>query len=167
MANKYIKNDAGTLAEEELLDVSAGRDDSGKGIALDSAGRVSQTMMPTGIGADTTSIEASEALTAGAEINLFDDAGVGKVRLADNSNNRPAHGFVLSAVALGESAIVYFEGVNTARSGMTIGAVQFLGTAGNVIETAPTDSDEIVQRIGVARSATEMTTERSQPITLA
>ena len=44
---------------------SAGAGDSGKVVALDAAGRIDNSMMPVGIGADTASIQASEALAAG------------------------------------------------------------------------------------------------------
>ena len=124
--------------------------------------------MPVGIGADTKVMIASEALAAGDFINVWSDASAFKVRKADaTTSGKRAHGFVLSAVASGANATVYFEGENTAVTGMTPGDV-FLGTtAGRGQAAAPTGSGQTVQRIGVATSATSVNFEPSQPITLA
>ena len=54
---------------------SAGVGDAGKIPALDSAGRLSSTMMPTGVGAETVSVVASEALTAGNFVNVYNNGG--------------------------------------------------------------------------------------------
>ena len=124
--------------------------------------------MPTGIGADTASIASSENLAAGDLVNVWNDGGSPKVRKADaTTSGKRAHGFVLSAVSSGANATVYFEGENTAVTGMTPGDV-FLGTtAGRAQAAAPTASGQAVQRIGVATSATSVNFEPSQPIVLA
>lgn len=46
-------------------------------------GTLDPSLMPTGIGADTASIVASEALAAGDFVNVWSDVGVAKVRKAD------------------------------------------------------------------------------------
>jgi hypothetical protein len=74
--------------------------------------------MPTGIGADTASITASEALAAGDLVNIYDSTGA-KCRKADASTSgKEAHGFVLAAVESAASATVYFEGSNTQVTGI-------------------------------------------------
>ena len=194
---KFIKNSAGSLAEEAALTTSAGAADAnkipalnasgvldpsivnakassagaadaGKVVQLDGSGRLDSSVMPVGIGADTKVMIASEALAAGDFVNVWSDGGAFKVRKADaTTNGKRAHGFVLSAVASGASATVYFEGENTAVTGMTPGDV-FLGTtAGRGQAAAPTGSGQVVQRIGVATSATSLNFEPSQPIVLA
>ena len=194
---KFIKNSAGSLAEEAALTTSAGAadankipalnasgvqdptiinakatsagaGDAGKVVQLDGSGRLDNSVMPVGIGADTKVMIASEALAAGDFINVWSDASAFKVRKADaTTGGKRAHGFVLSAVASGANATVYFEGENTAVTGMTPGDV-FLGTtAGRAQATAPTGSGQAVQRIGVATSATSVNFEPSQPIVLA
>ena len=194
---KFIKNSAGSLAEEAALTTSAGAADAnkipalnasgvldpsivnaktssagavdaGKVVQLDGSGRLDSSVMPVGIGADTKVMIASEALAAGDFINVWSDASAFKVRKADaTTGGKRAHGFVLSAVASGANATVYFEGENTAVTGMTPGDV-FLGTtAGRAQAAAPTGSGQAVQRVGVATSATSVNFEPSQPIVLA
>ena len=194
---KFIKNSAGSLAEEAALTTSAGAadankipalnasgvldptiinakatsagaGDAGKVVQLDGSGRLDNSVMPVGIGADTKVMIASEALAAGDFVNVWSDASAFKVRKADaTTGGKRAHGFVLSSVASGANATVYFEGENSAVTGMTPGDV-FLGTtAGRAQATAPTGSGQAVQRIGVATSATSVNFEPSQPIVLA
>lgn len=168
MADKYIELNGGALQEKEAITSSAGAGDTGKIPALDGTGRLDSSMMPVGIGADTATIEASETLAAGDMVNIHDSTGR-KVRKADASNGREIHGFVLSAVTSGQNGTVYFEGTITGLSGLTIGAKYFLSaaTAGEVVATAPSGSGELVQRAGTAISATELSFEPADPITLA
>lgn len=168
MADKYLKQVGGALAEQEALTESAGAGDAGKIVALGSAGRLDESVMPVGIGADVAVIQASENLAAGDLVNVHNDGGP-RVRKADASNGRRAHGFVLSAVGAGNNASVYKEGSITELTGKTPGAPQYLsaGTAGAMTETAPTGSGQIVQLVGHAMTATEVDFEPAQPITLA
>ena len=194
---KIIKNNAGTLTEEAALttsagaadadripalnasgvldasivnakNTSAGAGDAGKLAQLDASGRLDSSMMPVGIGADTASIIASEALAAGDWVNVYSNSGA-KVRKADASTaGKEAHGFVLAAVANGASATVYFEGTNTQVTGQTPGNV-FLSasTPGAGAAAAPTAAGQVVQRLGIAISATAVNFEAQQPIVLA
>lgn len=166
--NKYLKNNAGLITEEAAIQSSAGAGDAGKIPALDAAGRLDNSMMPTGIGADTASIAASENLAAGDLVNIWNDGGTAKVRKADaTTSGKEAHGFVLAAVTAPENATVYFEGTNTGLSGLTPGP-QFLSTtAGQPAAAAPSAAGNVVQRVGIAVSATAMNFEAGQPIVLA
>lgn len=169
MADKYLRNNSGVLTETEATVSSAGAGDAGKIPALDTAGRLDSSMMPVGIGADTASIAASENLAAGDFVNVYNDSGTAKVRKADASTaGKYAHGFVLSAVTAPAAATVYFEGPNTAVSSATPGEV-FLSatTAGGFTSTAPTGTGKVVQKIGVAVSATSINFEWLHPIVLA
>lgn len=147
---------------------SAGAGDSGKLPALDASGRLDNSFMPVGIGADTASILASEALSAGNFVNIYNNAGTANVRKADaTTSGKEAHGFVLAAVSSGANATVYFEGSNTGVTGLTPG-MQFLNTtAGGSTAAAPSGSGNVVQRLGVATSATSVNFEASDPIVLA
>jgi len=192
---KYLKNNAGTLTEEAAVNssagagdegkipalnasgvlaasivnsvgTSAGAGDSGKLPSLDGSGRLDNSFMPVGIGADTAAIATSETLAAGDFVNIWDSTGA-KVRKADATTaGKEAHGFVLSAFTHPTTATVYFEGTNTAVSGKTPG-VQFLQTtAGTSGSTAPSSSGNVVQKLGVATSATTINFEPQQPIVL-
>lgn len=169
MADKYIRNNSGTLTETEATVSSAGAANAGDIVALDSSGRLDTTMMPVGIGADTATLAASENLAAGDFINVFNDGGTAKVRKADASTSgKYAHGFVLSAVTAPANALVYFEGPNTAVTSATPGEVFLSATvAGGFTSTAPTGTGQVVQKIGIATSATNINFEWLQPIVLA
>ena len=191
---KILKNSSGTLAEETTLTTSAGAADNNKIPALnangvlddtiinatvtsspnktaklDASGKLDSSVMPTGIGADTAVIVASEALADGDLVNIWNNAGTANVRKADaNSSGKEAHGFVLAAVASSASATVYFEGTNSHCTGLTPG-IQFLSssTPGKSAASAPTGTGKIVQNVGIAINATTINFESGAPITLA
>jgi hypothetical protein len=167
---KYLINNAGNFAEEASIQTSAGAGDAGKIAALDSTGRIDNSMMPLGLAVETKSIIASEALSAGDFVNVYNNAGTLNCRKADaTSASKRAHGFVLAAVSSGASATVYYGNLNNQKSAMTIGAEQYLSgsAAGGTVETPPTATGNLVQRVGVALSATEMLVEIQPPIQLA
>ena len=194
---KIIKNNAGTLTEEAALltsagagdanrvpalnasgvldativnskTTSAGAGDSGKLPALDAAGKLDNSFMPTGIGADTSSIVSSENLAAGDLVNIWNNAAVANVRKADATvAGKEAHGFVLSAVTSPAAATVYFEGSNTGVTGLTPGPQFLSATAGLCTATAPSASGNVVQRVGFATSATNMNFQSQTPVVLA
>lgn len=166
--DKYIYNNAGTMTEREAKQASAGAGDAGKIPALDAAGKLDTTMMPTGVAADVAVITASEALAAGDLVNVWNSTGA-KVRKADASTSgKEAHGFVKAAVSNGAAATVYFEGTNDQVTGLTPG-VQYLSaaTAGLSTSTAPSSSGNVVQRVGVATAAAALNFEATPPIVLA
>ena len=162
--DKFLKLGTSGFEEVTTIDSSAGAGDVGKIPSLDSSGKIDNSFLPAGIGGETLSIEASEALSAGDLVNLHESTGV-KVRKADNTNNRPAHGFVLDAITSAASGSVYFEGACTGLTGMTIGAQQWLGATGAVTEIIPTTAGYIAQSVGRAVSATQLSFEPSDPIT--
>ena len=166
--DKFLYNNGGTITEKVSNQTSAGAGDAGKIPALDAAGRLDNSMMPVGIGADTAVITASEALAAGDLVNVWNSTGA-KVRKADAATaGKEAHGFVLAAVSSSAAATVYFEGTDTQVTGLTPG-VQYLSaaTAGLATGTAPSGTGQVVQRVGVATSATALNFENNTPIVLA
>lgn len=196
-SKKFIKNNAGLLTEEAALITSAGAADAnaipalnangvldstiinakvqsagsadaGKIPQLDGTGRIDATVMPIGIGADTATITASEALAAGDFVNIWSNAGAFNVRKADATvSGKHAMGFVLSAVAANGAAVVYFEGTNTQVTGQTPGDVFLQTTAGKGGATPAGASGNVVQNIGFAVSATSVNFQANRPIVLA
>lgn len=169
-ANKIPKMNASGVLPPTMLNAtaaSAGAGDASKIPQLDASGRLDSTLLPVGVGADTAIITTSEALVAGDLVNIWDSSGA-KVRKADHATSgKEAHGFVLVGVASGSPATVYFEGTNTAVTGLTPG-VQFLGTtAGKSTNVAPSATGNVVQRVGFATSATALNFNASDPIVLA
>lgn len=166
-ADKYLELTTTGVAEKSTLATSAGAADAGKIPSLDGTGRLDSSFLPVGIGADVAVIEASENLSAGDYVNIWDSTG-SKIRKADASGGlgKKAHGFVLSSVTSGNNGTVYFEGVNTQLTTLTVGATYWLSgsTAGAVTTTVPTTSGHIAQIVGNAISATAMNTEISTPI---
>lgn len=159
MAEKFIEWDAtnGRYKQNEGLVTSTGAGDAGKIPALDSGGKLDISLMPSGIGAATITVATSENLAAGDFVNLYNNGGTINARKADANANRVAHGFVLANVTSPANATVYYGDVNNQVSGLTVGATYFLSeTAGGVVTPAPTTAGSIVQRLGVAQSATEL-----------
>ncbi|KQO38093.1 hypothetical protein ASF19_20170 [Acidovorax sp. Leaf84] len=166
-AKKFLRLIAGGFAEVLGIVTSAGAANAGDIPALDDNGRLDNSLMPVGIGADTKVVVTSEALAAGDWVNLWNSTGL-KARKADATvAGKEAWGFVLSAVTNGGNATVYFEGTNNQVSSQTVGPVYLQTTAGQGGATVPSSAGNIVQMLGVALSATEVNFERGTPVTLA
>lgn len=168
MADKYLAFSGGRITEAVATTASVGAADGGKIIALDAAGKLDESLLPTGIGADAAVVVASEALAAGDVVNIWNNAGNSRVRKADATTaGKEAHGFVKAAVNNGSSATVYFEGSNDQLSGLTAGPLYLSTTAGAVTATPPSGAGNVVQRVGVAVSSTVLNFQSSDPIVLA
>ena len=169
-ANKTVKMTGDGIIAPAVLNAtnsSAGAGDAAKIVQLDGTGRIDSTMLPVGVGADVATIAAGENLAAGDFVNVYNDSGA-KVRKADATTaGKEAHGFVLGAVTSGNNATVYFEGTNTGVTSMTPGVVFLSATAGVATGTAPSSSGNVVQRLGVAVSATAVNFEPHPPVVLA
>lgn len=167
MADKYqtLSNGRETMVEATVI--SAGAGSNGEIVALDSGGRIDVSVLPVGVGPDVTSIITSEALVAGDYVNIYNNSGTPNARKADASNDRPAHGFVRDAFSSSATAIVYFEGPNDDKSGLTPGARQYLSTAGGVTATAPVLPGSVIsQFLGIAINATTINTDIADEIVL-
>lgn len=167
-AKKFLRLVAGVLTEVFGVQTSAGAGNAGDLVSLDDTGRIDGTMMPVGIGAETKLVLASENLAAGDWVNVYNNAGTANVRKADATTaGKAANGFVLGAVTSGQNATVYTDGINTQVTGQTPGTVFLQTTAGAGGATAPSAAGNVVQRVGLAVSATEVVFERGEPVTLA
>lgn len=160
----------GLATEVPAVNVSAGAGDAGKIPELNASGRLDETMMPPGIGADTKVFPATETMTAGDFVNIYDDGGTASVKLADASEGPSgmAHGFVRDNVTSGNPATVYFEGPNDQLSGLTPGVSYVLShtTPGGVValSAASTTATHILQQLGAAVAADEINVEIEKPI---
>lgn len=145
-----VKNIATALA--------GGSGDANKIPQLDANGQLTQAMMPTGVSADVYTGVVSGSISANTLVAVI--AGAKPVVAADNSNSRPAWGYVTAAYTDGQTATVYKYGTLSGQTGLTIGGTSgsglcFLGTAGAVTQTpVTTGSGLISQAIGPASSAT-------------
>ena len=165
--NKFLTVINGTKTLDTGINTSAGAGDANKLIATNGSGKVDTTLLPAGIGVSTVTATASESISAGDFVNLYNNAGVLTVRKADNSNGRDAKGFVLSAISNAATGTVYLSGQNTSVTALTPGTVYFLGVSGGSTTTAPTSSGTIIQLLGYTLSATNLMFEFDEPTTLA
>lgn len=164
---KFLKHSAGGFLEVVAVQ-TGGAPSADKIPSLDAAGRLDISMMPTGVGAGTSVIQASEALSAGDYVNVHDVAGAFRVRKADaTTSGKEAHGYVLSAVSSAANATVYSDGLNTGVSAQTPGVVFLSTSPGLGSSTAPSGTGQISQPLGVAVSATAVNFERQPAILLA
>ena len=169
--NKYLALVSGVIKEVFGVQTSSGVSDANKIPALDSTGKLDITLMPVGVTAEALTILASENLSAGDLVNFYSNAGTLNVRRADASSNAKfANGFVLSAVTSGQNATVYLEGLNTAVSGLTVGAEYWLSstTPGGLVGVGalPATANYIIQPIGTANSASSIYFNRRNTIEL-
>lgn len=171
MADKLLQLKNNMPTEVEATVVSTGAADAGKAVATGADGRLDASVMPAGIGADTKVYPASELIAPGDFVNIHDNAGTASVRKADASAaaaGKMAHGFVPAGAALGADATVYFEGPNSALSGLTPGATYVLShtTPGGVVVRASgtTTAGHILQVLGVATDVGEINAEIAQPV---
>lgn len=164
-----LENGRQKLVSIESVAESAGATDANKLVKTDTDGKLNPSVLPTGVGADTLSIPASEDIGAGSFVNIFDDAGTTKARKADASAaGKEANGFILSTANTGENALVYFEGSNNALTALVPGSRYYLSatTAGTASVTAPTADGAVVQYLGVAISATTIAFEATDGVIL-
>jgi hypothetical protein len=164
---KFLQLDGtGSITEANATVVSTGAPSAGANVALDSNGKLDASTMPNGIGANTVSYTASEAIAAGSLVNITSTG----VRNADASGGqaKAAHGYVLAAVANGATATVYTDNGTaiTGLSGLTQGQTYFLGAVGAVTATRPTTAGNICQVVGVALSATSLKFDPRAAVTL-
>jgi hypothetical protein len=165
MADKYLSLVNGVPTEIEAKTSSAGASDAGKVIATDTTGKLHESFLPTGIGADTVVVIASENLASNDLVNVFDDSGTFKARKADASTaGKLADGFVKDAVLSGAEATVYPPGSTiTGLSGITAGR-QYLSatTPGGFTPTPPSGSGNVVQCVGIGMSPTSLNFTRGE-----
>ena len=169
-AQAFLARVAGRTKQIFATVQSLGAASAGAVVGLGDDGLLHPSVLPAGVGANTVTAVASEALGAGKFIELYDDVGTLKARMADAGNAREAHGYVREAVTLAASATVYrLNTVNASLSGLTPGAHYWLGTAGGVI-SAPLDpqtaSGQVCHYLGRAASATELVTVEYAPVYL-
>lgn len=158
---------AGNFQQEPTVQVG-GPGSANKIPALDTAGKLDLSMMPTGVMDEVDAIIASEVLASGDFVNLHDVGGSVRMRKADASSNKPADGFVLAAVLSGATGDCYYDGMNTGCTGLTIGPV-FLSdtTPGQATATLAAGTGHIHQSLGKAVSATAVRFTRGEPVLLA
>lgn len=140
-----------------------------KTLKLKPDGKLDDAVIPAAFGADAAPILTSEAVAAGDYVNIHDGGGGAfRVRLADASNGREAHGFVLAGFASGVPATVYFDSTNSQVAAQVPGVVYLSDSVpGAGTNTPPVGSGHIVQRIGLAHSATAVNFAYNPPILLA
>jgi len=169
MAASYlVPTTTAAIAAEQLAATDGGTANAGLIPALDANGRLTAAMMPSGFGADADTLVASEAIAAGAYVNIYSNAGVATIRNAVASAvGFQAHGYVLTPVASGASGVVMFDDNNTAVTGRTPGE-QFLSatTPGQTTTAPPSGQGVIRQFLGVAVSATTIHSNIQKPLIL-
>ncbi len=157
-ADKYLKLDTATgrPTQQAATQSSAGGSDAGKIPALDSTGKLDVTFMPTGIAAETQQCTASEGLTAGMWVNVFNNAGTLGVRKAlATDTTKPATGYVVDTVSSSAPVLVYFDGSNAlipvgsfvvADRGKRV----FLdpSVSGGCTITPPSTTGQLIQQLG-------------------
>lgn len=161
---KFVTLESGRDKLKAATVISAGAGNAGEITALDSAGKLDVSVMPVGIAPDVKVLATSENLAAGDYVNIYNVTGTPTARLADQSNDRPAHGYVKASSTSPANCTVYFEGSNSDNTGLTPGARQYLSTVGGTTEVAAISG--LHQFLGIAVSATEINTDIDDEIVI-
>jgi hypothetical protein len=116
---KYVAiNSQGIPQQYPAIDQSLGADSAGQIVAVGADGRIHPSLLPTGFDGATLApsaidVLASEPLSAGDWVNLFNSSGTRKARRALASTQfRTASGFVTDAVTAGDIVTVFLDGIN-------------------------------------------------------
>ena len=138
------------------IQVSAGVSSAGQIPALNANGTLDQSFMPGGVGPESVIGVANGAISAGSYVNYYSNGGTLTLRLADNTTGLEAMAYAPNAIANAASGTVYSTGVNTALSGLTVGAQYWLGAAGAPTAVVPSTIGYLLQELGVASSTTAL-----------
>ena len=130
-------------------------------VSTNTSGVIDPSFFGPGIGPNIITVPASEALSAGAAVNLWVNGGATNARNSDASQadgGKPCDGFVLAAVSSGSTASVYRNGLNTSKTGLSPGLDYYLdpATPGGVTSTPPTTAGQTLQKVGKAITATSL-----------
>lgn len=169
-AKKALRNTLGRITEFVGVVTSAGATNDGDFVVLDSTGKLDASVLPSGIGQNTISAVASEALVANDLVNWYNNTGTVNVRKADaTAVGKECNGFVKAAVANAATATIFLSGnVITGLTGLTPGTRQYLSTTpGTRTETAPSTAGNVSMMIGYSVGATSIVFEPEEPITIA
>ena len=147
----YITNINGQNHEAEGVE-TGGAGQEHKIVQTGADGRLNETLMPVGIGADVATAPAAETLTAGNLVAIDENGEV--VRASADVGGKDAMAFVKASYAAAETAMAYFDGQVTGLTGLTPGARYYLSeTPGQVTDTPVVGSGKRLQFVGRAVSA--------------
>jgi len=149
---------------------SAGAQNAGQAVVLNSAGFLDPTLFAPGFGADALQCLAYENIAAGSFVNIFNSgtqaAPVFSVRLADcTTPGKFASGFCPNAITAGQSGQVQFGGANSGLTGVIPG-VMFLGTMGGFAAAPPSATGTIYQQLGYGTTPTQIDVKIMAPVSL-
>ncbi|MBX0328259.1 hypothetical protein K2Z83_11285 [Oscillochloris sp. ZM17-4] len=150
-----VDTTTGEIVRQTAIQQSTGATDADKILRTGPDGKLDSSFLPSTSDSSET-IQASEALSAGDWVNIYNVSGSRRVQKAlATDNTKPAHGYVSAAVNSGANASVFTRGINPVvpLSGFTtadVGKPVFLsaGTSGGVTKTPPGAAGNIVQRLG-------------------
>lgn len=167
---KYIANVSGRKTEISGTAISAGVGNANEIVQLGSDGKLDISLMPPTLVDETDILTAGENLAAGDFVYINSTDGF--VYKADASNTaRQADGYVLASISAAATGRVYYEGANTALTGLAAGTRYYLSatTAGAVVTTPATYAagGRITQYLGKAVSTTKLVFEAEDSVVLA
>lgn len=171
MAEKFLIRElaTGEPAEKEATQQSNGTENAGDIPALNSNGKLDESLLPETVGGNVRALPAAEALTANDLVYVGDNNGTpAAFRATGATGGHPATGFVKKSATTGETINVYFEGIVSGQSGLRIGSTVFLGDSlGSSTQVPLNGSGKLSQVVGEAISSTEFSFEPGVRIKLA
>jgi len=168
---KYITRNAEGIQEMVNGATIGGSGDANAIPQLDAGGKLAAAMLPDGVGSDTVVLPATESLSAGDQVNFYNNTGTASCRKADGGTNKfAAHGYVKTSVSTGNPATIYKAGscpVTFVEA--DIGKPVFLSvsTPGLATVTVSTGAGKILQSIGYVEKTSSFDVEYGEITILA
>lgn len=139
-------------------------------VSTNAAGVIDTSFLPPGVGVEVITLTASEALAAGALVNVYNNSGTPNCRNANaTASGKEAHGYVIASVSSSGTATVYLTGriPALAASVANAGDIYLSTTAGQATLTPPSTAGNVVQQVGFAYSTTQAQFNPGQVFVLA
>lgn len=158
---------ADTISSVDVKTLRSNKDyvrPTGLGDAFDGALLADRTLAQDKLYAPT--ITCSEAIPAGALVNVVNVGGAFMIRQAKAVPGYDAHGFVLQAGAIGAALPVYSSGHNALLTGLVPGKLFLSSTPGQVAPTPPTGAGTLVQHVGSAVNSKTLNFAAGRAVTI-
>jgi len=148
------------------ITVSTGPTDGSKAVQTKADGTLDASFLPPGVGEESITRLFAENVTAPAVVLVV----AGELVAADASvgnASRAMQGFITNSGTTGVAGKMYYGGISSGWSGLTVDAPYFLAAAsGDITDTPITTAGQTHQYFGTAISATEILVEVGAPYIL-
>lgn len=159
-APRYLATGTVGSTEVAAIETTTGSAQAEKIIATGADGLIDASFLTKAPGTVSLQATASEAITAGALVNVYSNSGAAAAQNADGSvaGTKNCNGYAPAAIASGATGtIIVSNGVITGLTGLTAGTAYLSETSKGAVQAAgSTTAGHTFQRIGTALTTTTL-----------